>query len=89
MQVDEANVDQQTYAYALQNISVSLTAVFGRSTLQMKDLMQLKTGDTLPIGEQNYPEVEILLNGKPFGCGEITENDGVPVLTLKSFVWNR
>jgi flagellar motor switch/type III secretory pathway protein FliN len=89
MQGNEANVDQQTYAYALQNISVSLTAVFGRSTLQMKDLMHLKAGDTLPIGEQNYPEVEILLNGKPFGWADVVESDGVPMLTLKSFVWNR
>jgi flagellar motor switch protein FliN len=78
-----------TYAYALQNISVSLTAIIGRSALQMKDLMTLKTGDLLPLDEHHYPEVEILLNGKPFGRGEITEVNGKFSLTLKSFVWNR
>jgi flagellar motor switch/type III secretory pathway protein FliN len=89
MQTADMLDENQTFAYALHNISVSLTAVFGRSTLQMKDLMALKTGDRLPLGDHRYPEVEILLNGKLFGWGEIAEIGGHPSVVLKSFVWNR
>lgn len=89
MQIPDALEDSHTYAYALHNINVSLTAVFGRTTLQMKDILQLKTGSMLSLADHCYPEVEILLNGKPFGWGEITQADGRISLVLKSFVWNR
>jgi len=55
----------------LADMEVEATVEVGRTTMPLKQAMQLKTGDTIVIGKLAGEAFEVRMNGQLFGHGEI------------------
>ena len=60
------------------DIPVDIQVVVGRAELSVADLMKLESGEVVPLDRRLEEPVDIVVNGRLVGKGEITVLDGEP-----------
>jgi flagellar motor switch/type III secretory pathway protein FliN len=81
------NADAEAYRGAVEHVPLNIEAVIGRARLSVSELMQVKRGDLLRLDRKFGEPIELRVNGRIIGYGEIAAdaNDnliGIRMLTL-------
>lgn len=74
----EAGVDtrpRELPTRLLEHVEVTVEAILGDCVMKVADIAKLNAGDVLELDRQLNEAVEIRVNGRVIGCGEIVSVD--------------
>lgn len=60
----------------LRHVDVCLSVELGRSTMKLKNILALREDSIVPLDRQTDELLDVFVNGKAIGKGEIVAQDG-------------
>lgn len=70
----------------LRDSELELTAELGRTTLQLKDIYFLHTGDVIDLGHPATDPVQLYVGGRPWFSGKMgTQNNCMAVKIMETY----
>lgn len=73
----------------IRDVNVSLTVELGRSTMALKDVLELVEGSVVPLDRQVDELLDIYVNGKPIARGEVVTEGGRFALRIVEMIGER